>query len=105
MMAEQPSPEAMYLAGAPTTALLHLNAAGSTLVKDGPGGVMSINVNTASGGASSLTLYDGVDATGAVLGVIDCTKQGSEGGMTAWPFQTGLFLTLTGSPDITIIWR
>jgi hypothetical protein len=95
----------VYLAGGPTgTSLRHLNAAGSTLLKTGSGVVLAIDINTSSA-SSTLTVYDGTSAAGAVMASVDCSNRGTDIGGSGWPFSTGLFVTLTGTPDITIVWR
>jgi len=83
--------------------LTHIDAPGSTLIKRGAGWVAEISVNTA-GTSGSLTIYDGTDATGNVMAVMDIAKQGSSAtGSEFWPFHFGLFVVLSAVADITII--
>jgi hypothetical protein len=93
----------VWLAPSPTGATLtHLTAAGDVLIKTGAGWITGISVNTT--GSGSLTVYDGVDATGNVMGVIDLTKQNpSSANASPWPFQTGLFVSQSGAADVTIV--
>jgi hypothetical protein len=93
----------VWIAPNPTPGtLFHTGAAGSYLVASGPGWITGISVNTTGNG--SLTVYDGVDATGTVIGVIDVSK-GNPSPQTAapWPFRNGLFLVLSAAADITIV--
>ena len=101
-MAES-NPQPTYLAGAPGASLKHLNTAGGTLLKTGAGAAVGINVNTSSANAT-LTIYDGTSAAGAVMAVIDASRGGPDIGFTGWPFTTGLFVVVVGTPDITITW-
>ena len=83
--------------------LTHINAPGSYLIQSSWGFITEISVNTTAN-SGSLTIYDGLDATGNVLAVIDVTKGNpSSGNATPWPFMTGLFVVLAGTPDITIL--
>jgi hypothetical protein len=83
--------------------LTHINAAGSLLIKTGKGYISTISINTAATG--SLTIYDGINATGAVIAVIDTSKNTANSALSPWPIQTGLFIVLVGNADITIISR
>ena len=94
----------VYLAGSPSATLLHINTAGSVLVKTGAGALRSIDINTPAASNSTLTFYDGTTAAGAVMAVIDCTKQTANVGTAGWPFKVGLFLALTGTPDLTLVY-
>jgi len=84
--------------------LTHINAASSRLIKTGAGWLSDISINTTAA-SGSLTIYDGTSASGAVMAVIDVSKSFSFGGMGQWPFVNGLFVVVTGSPDITLISR
>jgi hypothetical protein len=98
--------EPVWIAPNPTPGtLVHLTSAGSTLVKTGPGWITGVSVNTlATGGTASLTFYDGIDATGFVIAVIDLTKGNpSPQSAAPWPFQNGLFLVMTAAADVTIV--
>jgi hypothetical protein len=94
----------VWIAPNPTPAtLFHTGVAGSYLVASSPGWITGISVNTTAQ-SGTLTVYDGVDASGAVLGVIDVSK-GNPNPQAAspWPFRVGLFLVLSGNADITIV--
>jgi len=83
--------------------LTHLTTAGSYLIASQPGFLVEVSVNTTAS-AGSLTLYDGIDATGAVMASIDISKGNpSSGNSTPWPFKTGLFAVLSAAADITIL--
>jgi len=101
---EQSASIPVYLAGAPGATLRHIAAAGSALLKTGAGVLRSIDINTPAASNSALTFYDGTDATGAVMAVIDCTKQTANVGTAGWPFKVGCFYALTGAPDITLVY-
>jgi hypothetical protein len=89
-------------AGSPIK-LTHIAAAGSYLIEDGWGFLMEVSINTTAS-SGSLTLYDGLDATGNVMAVIDVTKNNpSASNNTPWPFNTGLFVVLSGGADVTIL--
>jgi hypothetical protein len=85
----------------------HLTTAATTLIKTGPGYLGSITINTLAASAV-ITVYDGIDATGAVIAVI--TNPGTlviEGPQSAFygvGFSTGLITVTTGTQDITVSW-
>jgi hypothetical protein len=81
--------------------LTHRNAAGNQLIKTGPGWISVMSINTSAVG--TLTIYDGIDASGAVLGVIDTSKNTTNSALMPWPFQVGLFIAQVGTADITLI--
>jgi hypothetical protein len=59
-----------------------------------------VNVNSAAAGAV-LTLYDGVDNTGSVVAVIDCSALSSK--VYLCHFKTAIYYVLAGgNADITI---
>ena len=94
----------VWLAPDPRGAVLtHISANGSKLIKSGTGWISTISINTAATG--TMTVYDGVDASGAVMAVIDVSKGTSNVPIvTPWPFQVGCFIVLAASgSDITII--
>ena len=83
--------------------LTHFNTAGSYLILSGPGWITGVEVNTTAT-SGTLTLYDGTDATGYVMAVIDVSKQApSPGSGTPWPCKNGLFIVLSGNADITVV--
>ena len=89
----------------PGGTLTHISAAGSYLVRTGKGWITGISVNTPATSNSTLTVYDGVDATGSVMAVIDMSKGNPNAQSAApWPFANGLFLVFAGTAaDITIV--
>jgi hypothetical protein len=89
----------------PGGTLTHISAIGSYLVRTGKGWLTGISINTPATSNATLTVYDGTDATGAVMAVIDVSK-GNPNAQTAspWGFSTGLFLVLAGNAaDITLV--
>ena len=91
------------LGGVGGLALRGVDAAGSLLIKTGKGYISTFSINTAATG--SLTIYDGINATGTVIAVIDTSKNTANSAFSPWPIQTGLFVVLVGNADITIISR
>jgi hypothetical protein len=82
-------------------------AAQSVLIRSGPGWITGISVNSVATGSATLTCYDGTDATGTVIAVIDISK-GNPSPQTAapWGFQTGFFVVVSNGSagaDITIV--
>lgn len=74
---------------------------GNTLVLMGSGVLHTLNVNTKGAAASVVTIYDGVDNTGAVLAIIDSLNQ-----VGCYTYDmtvvTGIYITATGTPDLTV---
>ena len=88
----------------PGGTLTHIAAAGSYLIRSGAGWITGISVNTTAVNAQ-LTCYDGIDATGSVIAVMDVSK-GNPSPQTAapWGFTTGFFVVLTGgNADLSIV--
>lgn len=52
----------------------HISTNATTVVKTGPTVLRAINVNDAGASANTATVYDGVDATGTVVAVLDTTS-------------------------------
>lgn len=79
----------------------HISTATTTLVRTGPGILQSVFVST-GGAGSTATVYDGVDATGAVIAVINTAVQVSL--FYGVPVSTGIcVVTASGTPaDITV---
>jgi hypothetical protein len=54
-----------------------------------------------------MTCYDGLNASGTVIAVLDISKQAAGPGTTSrWGFQTGFFVVLSGGStgaDVTIV--
>lgn len=51
----------------------HISTNTTTLVKTGPGVLSSVVINKAGASANIATVYDGIDATGTVIAIIDTT--------------------------------
>jgi hypothetical protein len=87
----------------------HISGAHSVAVSPRPGILKGIAVNTPIANAT-VTVYDGLDNTGAVLGVITLPAD-----VTAMPpatlleniaYAVGLYVVTTGANlDVTVIWR
>ncbi len=83
----------------------HISANGTYLIKAGLGTIGTVTVNSRGTGGNTLTLYDGTDATGTVLAVIDTTAaQGSY--LFDLLIGTGIFVELVGgvAADVTVAW-
>jgi hypothetical protein len=84
----------------------NLTAAGSTLIKTGPGILGGLSINTAGTGAS-VTLFDNTAASGKKLGTFSANAQGGpvlpQAGLS---FAIGLFAVVAGAPapDVTAAW-
>ena len=94
----------VWLSPSGLSQLAHFNTPQSgLLLATGPGWMTHISINTPST-SGSLTLYDGIDATGSVMAIFDTSKSNiNSGGMMPWPYQNGLFVTMTGTADVTIV--
>jgi hypothetical protein len=91
----------------PGGTLTHISTPGSYLVRSGAGWITGISVNSVSSGGGTLTCYDGIDATGAIIAVIDVSK-GNPSPQTAapWGFSTGFFVVLSANAtgaDLSIV--
>jgi hypothetical protein len=91
----------------PGGTLTHISAPGSYLVRSGAGWITGISVNSVATGSATMTCYDGLDATGTVIAVIDVSK-GNPSPQTAapWGFSTGFFMVLSAGAtgaDLTIV--
>lgn len=85
----------------PPAVLTHLGAAAQQLIKTGPGQVLSISITHGAG--ATLIVYDGLDATGAVMANIDTNQVYYSFGPAPWPFKTGLFVVLNQAAGVTIV--
>lgn len=85
----------VFLAPAQGAQVLNVPNLGDYLVLDGPGYLSGLYVNTPADGAS-LTLYDGTDTDGVVLGVWDISRQGALA--LAIPFAVGLYVAAQPAP-------
>jgi len=94
-------------AGAGSFKNFNANTAG-TQVKTGAGTLLGLNVNTAgTGGANVMTLYDGTSSAGPIIGVFPTTPAQVVNLNNSIAFNTGLFVSLTGtttSGNITVVY-
>lgn len=84
---------------------LHINANGTYYVKKGPGILGGVTINTDGTSTDILTLYDGFDTNGTVMGVIDASIAASPDRIFNANFQYGLIAVLSGggtASDLTI---
>lgn len=77
----------------------NLTGAGSTQVKAGIGWLGGVTVNTGVASAT-VTVYDSLTATGTKIATISAAAPVSL--PFGVRFSTGLFVVVTGAPDITI---
>jgi hypothetical protein len=85
--------------------LFHFNTAGSRLLHTGPCTFAGFSVNTGAA-SSSLSVYDGLTAGGALLGVFDTAVTDERPWVTpggGWGLLVGCFIVVVGTPDITIV--
>ena len=91
----------------PGGTLTHINAPGSYLVRSGTGWITGITVNSMASGSATMTCYDGIDATGTVIAVIDVSKSNPSPQTAApWGFSVGFFVVLSAGAsgaDVTIV--
>ena len=91
--------------GSPPGSGSYLNisaATEGTQVKTGAGQLLTVAVNNAASGAL-VSLYDGLSTAGTPISQIDGDVQVSlDYGLQ---FQHGLFVVVTGSPNLTIIFN
>ncbi len=90
---------------APDTSGSNISTNATTLIKTGAGFLNSITFNKKGASANVMTVYDGVDAGGVVLAIIDTTDKVSTLAYNI-PFTTGLcIVTATGTAcDATVSW-
>lgn len=82
----------------------HLTAAGSTLISGAAGIYFGLSVNTGASTAT-VTLYDGIDTSGTVIGVFTAAAAASFlAPMVGRKFSTGLYAVVTGAPDLTVFY-
>jgi hypothetical protein len=93
--------------GGTLTHIVGTAQAQSMLIRTGAGWITGVSVNSVATGTATMTCYDGTDATGAVIGVIDISKSNPSPQTAApWGFQTGFFVVVSngsGGADITIV--
>ena len=77
----------------PTSVLL--NSAGTTVLKHGPGTVSNVVVGTATRNASSVTLYDGLTASGNPKAVLDTSVS------QTYPLDLDFYIGLTAVVTVT----
>ena len=79
----------------------------STLIRSGAGWVTGISVNSVATGSATMTCYDGIDATGIVIAVIDVSRSNPSPQTAApWGFHNGFFVVFsngTTGADVTIV--
>lgn len=90
------------------TRIVPAATATTVLVKSGAGVLASVLVGVRSTGAATVTLYDSLTATGAIVGVINTTDAGVGSIMLNTAFAIGLTAatsTSTTGVDLTVMWR
>lgn len=83
----------------------HLAANATTVVKTGSGVVSAVLLNTIGGSSNTLTLYDGLSASGTVIAIIGTTVAAARFPIGVL-FVTGLTVVIaTGTAaDVTIVY-
>jgi len=86
------------------TSPLRINTSTTTVVKGGPGILVSVIVNTKGTVASTVTIYDNTAASGTIVAVIDSLNN-----VGTFTFNClmaiGITVVTTGAPDITVCYR
>ena len=94
-------------AGGTLTHLTGSAGGSSTLIRSGAGWITGVSVNSVATGSATMTCYDGLDATGAVIAVIDISKGNpSPQSAAPWGFTVGFFVVVSNGSagaDITIV--
>jgi hypothetical protein len=77
----------------------------TTLVHTGPGGLHTIILNQ-FGDDCTITVYDGVDATGTIIGIITTALHQPQTLKYDLIFDTGLYIAIVGegTADLTVCW-
>lgn len=81
--------------------VMNISTAGSTLLKTGKGVLNGVTINTGGATGATVTLYDGTTNAGGKLGTWSATAQFGATSLGI-PFNTGLFVVVVGTPDVTI---
>lgn len=90
----------VYLAPAPDASSANIATATTTLVKDAPGYVTGISINTGVSG-KTVKLYDGDPGAGGVLlGTWSAAAQNSVA--VSIPFADSLYAVTDGTADVTV---
>lgn len=80
----------------------HISTATTTVVKDSPGFLHAITVNTTAAG--TITIYDNTAASGTVVGILKASV--GEGTYTYnISCTTGITIVTGGASDITVTYR
>lgn len=83
---------------------LRISTSATTVVKSGPGILVSVVVNTKGTVASTITIYDNTAGSGTVISVIDSLNN-----VGTFTFNClmaiGITVVTTGAPDITVVYR
>ena len=79
----------------------YTNISADTLIKSGDGHMIGFNVNSTSSG--TVVIYDSLTATGTKI----ANTYTPAAGWNAYPahFKTGLYFDVTGTIDLTVIWK
>lgn len=85
----------------------HISTNTTTLVKSGQGWLHCLTLNTKGAASNTITIYDGLSAAGATMGILDGTVAPGSPFCYDVPFSTGLtIVTATGTaPDLTVSTR
>jgi len=81
----------------------NITAAGTTVVKSGPGKLVGVNFNNPGTGIT-VTLYDSLDASGTKIATISTPSQNIGMMSYACLFTNGLTVTTSAVSDITVIY-
>jgi len=76
---------------------------GNTILKIGPGFLHQVDINSLD--SKVITVYDGTTAGGTLIGTVDTTKASIGPMLTNIPFEVGLYITLSGTTNITVVYE
>jgi hypothetical protein len=82
-----------------------IGTATTTLIKNGPGQISSVMVGTAQASAT-MSVYDGLDATGTLMGKVELDIMGQWTPPAPLNFAVGLCVVTTGltTGSVTFLW-
>ena len=90
---------------APGTNCTNISTSTTTLVKGTSGQVSSVSITKSQSGAS-MTVYDGLDATGTVMAIVDLNNFGAFTPPAPINFKKGLCVVTTGltTGSVSFLW-
>lgn len=83
----------------------HIDANATTTLKNGPGALIRVTINTKGATGNTLTLYDNTSGSGPVIAVIDTTTGVGSINFDEANFDTGLTAVMANgtAADVTVV--